>query len=347
MGGRAPSAVKKAVHERTQSDSARSGLDVSVVIPTRNRSQLLALAIESALDQRGVELEVIVIDEASTDGTSAIVNRLADPRVRLIRHDAPLGKSAARNRGIAEARGAWIAFLDDDDIWAPDKLLLQLKALSETGRQWAYTGAVNITQDHRILGGAPPRPPDEVAKSLRQVNGVPGGCSSVIVSRCALPPQGFDEAYRLCEDWDLWIRLARTAPPACVPKPLVGYRVHAGNSSVDTARLLAELDMIEDRHGGPVDRLVFYRHLARVCLRVNWQWQALGYYLRALADSPTYLVRGFIPDVIEALWAMVDRVRTRLGRPGRLSEPQRSDPQSAWRDEARRWLEEFVRRHSN
>lgn len=322
--------------------------EISVVIPTRNRRRLLSLALASVLDQRDVRLEVIVVDEASTDDIAAMVRSIADPRVHLVRHDVPLGKSVARNRGVAEATGEWIAFLDDDDIWAPDKLLLQLQALRATGRSWAYTGAVNITEDHRILGGAPPRRAEEVAEALHRVNLVPGGCSSVVVSKHALPPQGFNPRYRLCEDWDLWIRLARTGLPACVPKPLVGYRVHGGNSSVDTARFLAELEIIENRYGGPVDRVVFYRHLARVSLRMNRQWPAFRFYVRAAArDRSSYVVRGFAPDAIEVLRAMKDRVRGRLGRPKRLPRQlPRYDPESVWKDEARAWLEQFVRRHA-
>ena len=148
---------------------------VSVIVPSRNRRRLLALALASVLDQRDVRLEVIVVDEGSADGTAAMVGSIADARVRLIRHDVPLGKSAARNRGIAEARGEWIAFLDDDDLWAPDKLALQLEALRLSNRHWAYTGAVNITEAHRIIGGAAPRPAEDVAKSLQHVNSIPEG----------------------------------------------------------------------------------------------------------------------------------------------------------------------------
>ena len=106
------------------------------MIPTRNRRRLFALALASVLDQRGVRLEVIVVDEASTDDTAGMVYAIADPRVHVVRHDVPLGMTAARNRGIAAATGEWIAFLDDDDIWVPDKLVLQLQALRETGRSW-------------------------------------------------------------------------------------------------------------------------------------------------------------------------------------------------------------------
>jgi glycosyltransferase involved in cell wall biosynthesis len=333
--------------QSNESDAHSARPDVSVVIPTCNRSRMLALAIASVLDQRDVDLEVIVIDEASTDDTAAMVRRLKDHRVRLIRHERRLGKSAARNRGVAEARGEWIAFLDDDDVWAPDKLQLQVEALDESGRSWAYAGAVNITHDHRILGGAPPQNPDQVAEALVRVNGVPGGCSSVIVRKRALPPQPFDDAYRLCEDWDLWIRLAVSGLPAAVPKPLVGYRVHSGNSSIDTERLLTELDIIERRYGGPVDRVVFYRHLARVCLRVNRQWQALGHYVEAFRTSRRYALSEFVPDASEVFGAMAGRVMSRVGAASFAPRPRQSPAQSAWCDEARLWIDNFVRRHAS
>jgi glycosyltransferase involved in cell wall biosynthesis len=322
--------------------------EVSVVIPTRNRRQLLRFALASVLEQRGVRLEVIVVDEASTDGTAAMVRSMADPRLRLVRNDVPLGKSAARNRGIAETTGDWVAFLDDDDVWAPDKLRLQLEAARATARAWSYTGAVNISVDHHVLGGAPPEPPDTVAAALHRVNSVPGGCSSVIVSKKALPQQAFDGRYRLCEDWDLWIRLARVGPPAWVPQPLVGYRVHAGNSSEDTDRFLAELEMIEQQYGGPVDRRVFYRHLARVSLRMNRQWQALRFCVRAAAhDRKNYMVRGFLPDAREVLAAVRDRLLRRFGVVGR-SRPNTldGDPYWRWKAEARAWLEPFTQRHT-
>ncbi len=329
----------------TQRDADRP--TISVVIPTRNRRRLLTLALASVLDQQGVWLEVIVVDEASTDDTVEMVRSIADPRVRLVRHEVPLGKSAARNRGIAESIGDWIAFLDDDDLWAPDKLRLQLQALRAERRAWAYTGAVNMTDDHRVLGGAPPRAPEEIVRSLQRVNGVPGGCSSVLVRKDALPADGFDGRYQLCEDWDLWIRLSRTGLPACVPHPLVGYRVHSGNSSMDTARFLTELDMIEKQYGGPVDRVVFYRHLARVCLRMNRQWPAFGFYLRAAARDPgSYLIRGFASDAGGVVRSFADRLRQRFGWRRRSSYETPTHRDTLWKEEARVWLEQFVRRHS-
>ncbi len=317
---------------------------VSIVIPTRNRRDLLALALASALGQRDVDIEILVVDEASTDDTAEMVTRVCDPRVRLVRHEVALGKAAARNRGVEQATGVWIAFLDDDDLWAPDKLALQLRAASATGLHWSYTGAVNVTTDHRIIGGAPPRPGEEVAAALPRVNGVPGGCSSVMVRRSALPAGGFDGRYRLCEDWDLWIRLAQTGPPACVRQPLVGYRVHAGNSSADTTRLLTEVDMIEKQYGGPVDRVVVYRHVARLHLRMNRQWPALRCYGRAARQAGSYRSAQFLRDAMKVLQSASDRALTRLRGPRQPPQPLTSDDAtSAWRDEARVWLHEFIR----
>src|SRR3954469_4879731 len=114
---------------------------VSVVVPTRNRSRLLAATLRSVLRQRAVDLEVIVVDEGSTDDTGAVIAGLRDPRIRIVRHDVPRGVSRARNRGAEEARGDWVAFVDDDDLWAPDKLARQVQAALAAGRDWVYTGS--------------------------------------------------------------------------------------------------------------------------------------------------------------------------------------------------------------
>src|SRR5690349_1209363 len=101
---------------------------VSVVIPTRNRRELLLRAVRSVLHQREVSLSVVVVDEASTDGSADAVRALGDPRVQVVRHASPRGVSQARNTGLQQVQSPWVAFLDDDDLWAPDKLSAQLEA---------------------------------------------------------------------------------------------------------------------------------------------------------------------------------------------------------------------------
>src|SRR5437773_12542953 len=97
---------------------------VSVVVPTRNRPRMLATCLRARLAQVDVDCEVIVVD----DGSSPPVSARTDAHVKLIRHATPQGASAARNSGIAASRGEWVAFCDDDDLWAPDKLSAQLDA---------------------------------------------------------------------------------------------------------------------------------------------------------------------------------------------------------------------------
>ena len=227
--------------------------DVSVIIPTRNRRQLLELTLRSVLWQRDVDFEVIVVDDGCTDDTPQMLRDRRDPRIRMVRHERSQGVSAARNHGIAEARGEWVAFLDDDDLWAPDKLAHQLDALGRCGCRWAYAGAVDITVDNRVIAGRSPTPPEQVVKELPARNMLPAGSSNVIVAKAWLPmPTVFDGSLFHSADWDLWIRLARQGPPACVPEPLVGYRFHPGSTSLDLAGMYFEvLRSRADRFGVP------------------------------------------------------------------------------------------------
>jgi glycosyltransferase involved in cell wall biosynthesis len=306
--------------------------EVSVVLPTHNRPRLLAMTLCSVLWQEGVDLEVVVVDDGSSVDVRAMVEGLGDARVRLVRHERPLGVSAARNRGVAEARGGWIAFLDDDDVWAPDKLLAQLGAARAGGHGWAYVGAVNVTEELRVLGGGPPAPADEVVNHLHRANLIPGGCSGVAVRRDLLPVQPFDGSYRHFADWDLWIRLARLGRLAGVGRPLVGYRIHGGNASLDTAGMVAELDVIEQRYGGPVDRARFYRHVARVSQRASRRGAAVRYYLQAAARDREYRRHGLTADLAEIAQGMRRRVRRRSG----------DAVQEGWIEQARPWLEELA-----
>jgi glycosyltransferase involved in cell wall biosynthesis len=323
-------------------------VEVTVVVPTHNRRDLLVQTLRSVMWQRDVALEIIVVDDGSTDETAAAMADLGDWRLRLLRHDTPQGVSAARNWGIAEAKGRWVAFCDDDDLWAPDKLLLQLKALRDSGRNWVYTGDVNVTIDLQVVGGRPPLPPNAVAAGLPRRNLIPGGCSGVLVSGRVLPlDDPFDRSYRHFADWDLWIRLAQGGPPAWVRRPMVGYRIHPGNASHDTKGMVAELAEIERRYGVRVDRTFFYRHVARVSMRGNRRRQALGYYARAAGlDRREYLFDQFLPDVWELVSGSLGSLARRAGRRLRLRHAwvygsrriRRYEADRDWRDEAQTWI---------
>jgi glycosyltransferase involved in cell wall biosynthesis len=311
---------------------------VSVVVPTHDRRRLVLRTLRSILWQREVDFEVIVVDDGSSDGTAEVVAGLGDARVRLVRHDTAQGDAAARNRGVAEAAGEWLAFCDDDDLWAPDKLARQLQAARDTGCSWVYTGEVHVDAGGMVVGGSPPMPPAALVERLAQANVVPGGCSAVLLRREALAgEEPFDgRRYRHFADWDLWIRLARRGPPAWVPAPLVGYRIHPGNASHDVAGMVAELDVLERRHGVRVDRVSFYRYAALLCRRAGRRGGALTWYLRAALRDRQYLLTGVARD-LAGMGAGAVRVAWRPA-------PGRSDhgPDRQWRAAGTAWLRELA-----
>lgn len=261
---------------------------MTVVIPTHDRSALLAPTLRSAMSQSGVAARVIVVDDGSTDDTRNTVGRLGDDRVRLIGHDRPLGVSAARNRGVAESDGEWIAFLDDDDLWSPDKLALQVAQAEATGRDWSYGGSVALLPSLEICGAGPPPSAEVVCRELPLRNVVPGGASNVVVRRSLLSQVGlFDTSLRHMSDWDMWIRLASAGPPAVVDAPVVAYRLHGANASVDTVNIAREMSALEERYahlrgGAPVDRSYVYRWIAWSALRTGRRREALTAYARAV-----------------------------------------------------------------
>ena len=316
--------------------------EVSVVLPTHNRSALLPLTMFSAQRQYGVDLEVIVVDDGSEDDTADLLGRVSDPRVRVLRHEAPRGVSAARNHGIEEARGRWVAFLDDDDLWAPQKLSLQIEALREAGRRWAYGGTVEISKDNVVFDGRPPFTPQEVMRDITSRNMVHAGSSNVVVDREWLPSPAFDGSLHHSPDWDLWIRLARMGPPACVSRPVLAYRLHPGNESLDMEGMFAETDEIERRYGGPVDRVQFYRYLGTLSLKTGWNREAIRFYRRAArAPGGRYPRAERFLDVWEVLTEALRARATRFGV--RLPSLRwRGDPHASWKQEAQAWITELV-----
>ena len=299
--------------------------DISVIIPTRNRRELLALTLRTVCEQKDVDLEVIVVDDGS-EGTAAadVVTARADPRVRVLRNPSSQGVSSTRNRGVSAAVGRWVAFCDDDDLWAPNKLREQVRAAQLSAGSWVYTGAVKIDSALRVVGGEPPPPPDVVHRRLPGWTLIPGGCSGVIVRRdLVLDVGGFDPSLVNLADWDLWSRLAQAGPPAWVPLPLTGYRVHSGNASQDTSLVLRELDLLDGRYGAHVDRAAVHHYLAWVSLRGGHRRQAAKHFLQAA-------VRGDSSAVARSLSALALR---------RLPRAHANPRHAAWREQAEQWLE--------
>jgi glycosyltransferase involved in cell wall biosynthesis len=208
--------------------------EATVVIPTRNRRELLTRrALPSALGQEAVSVEVVVVDEASSDGTAEALAALDDGRLLVLRHDVPRRLPGARNAGVERARGRWLAFLDDDDVWAPRKLRAQIDAAEAAAAEWAYGRAVVVDGDLRPLEDDPFPGPEELGSLLDGGNWIPGGGSNVIVRADAFHAVGrFDESLRFFEDWDLWLRLLERGLPAALDEVVMARVEHGSNMVV-------------------------------------------------------------------------------------------------------------------
>lgn len=298
-------------------------MDVSVVIPTRDRPELLAHTLRTVLWQQDVDTEMLVVDDGVGPGTRAVCELFSDSRVHLLRNSGPPGVSGARNSGIDAANGRWIAFLDDDDLWAPDKLRAQLSAAEKAGAAWVYAGDVTVDEDLRVRGGTAPPAPQQVVADLRHYNAVPAGASNVVVRRDTLAAVGgFDPGLRTSEDWDLWLRLAATSLPAVVPRPLVALRTHAGMASRSVDQMLADIEIIARRHRIPVDRARHERWAAWMCLERGRRAEALLHYARAVKA-------GDFISLGRAAVAVIDPHVTRHRWPSH---------DDGWASEAQTWL---------
>lgn len=293
---------------------------VTVVIPTRNRPAFLHRCLETVLDQVGVDFEVIVVDDGSDHALADepdLAHLLTDPRVRVIRFGRCRGVAAARNEGIAQARGLWTAFVDDDDVWAVDKLSAQMAALRRSPRAvWSCTGEVHLGIGLNVFGVVLPASPDLVVERLYRSNSVPGGGSSVIASTQKLRDLGgFDPAFSILADWEMWLRLAELSPPAVVARPLVGYVRHLGGMSLDRRSSLREVKLLEAKHHRRlshrvrVDRFGYYVYLAQREFQLHRRRRGAAFLGRAAVSRPGAPLR-LAPIVASGLSR---RLRFRMG----------------------------------
>jgi glycosyltransferase involved in cell wall biosynthesis len=215
----------------------RSPVKISVVIPAYNAEQYIRTAIESCLHQTYAPIEIIVVDDGSTDGTAAVAESFPSP-VRVVRLPENMGLPTARNRGVQASTGDWVALLDADDWFLPEKLERQRRCALEN-RQAAliYTGFLIIA-----VGGAECDglfiPPCDLMPMLRYRNRM--SVSSVLIRRDVFDVlEGFDPNLRAAEDWDLWLRIAAHYSVevfAAVPEQLVVYRRVPGSLGASAMR---------------------------------------------------------------------------------------------------------------
>lgn len=225
--------------------------EVSVVIPTHNRAQTIVRSIQSVLAQSFENLEVIVVDDGSTDATENMVTSLADARISYVRHEANQGACAARNTGIAHARADLIAFQDSDDEWARDKLEKQMALIGSLSPKpvVVYCGFIRRegVRDVYVPGADVIERRGWILDQLLSGNFV-STQTMLVPKECFDKVGGFLPELKRLQDWELAIRLAGSYEFELVDEPLVTAYATAGSITDDTLALVGAIEMILDRH---------------------------------------------------------------------------------------------------
>ncbi len=239
-------------------------LKISVVIPAFNAERFLPRSLASVFAQTLPPHEVIVVDDGSTDGTGEVAAALG---ARVIRQENR-GLAAARNTGIQDASGEWIALLDADDSWEPEKLARQVAAI-RPDTVLAYTGARHF-DDHGTRAVQSAIAPPTVRKMLRYCNPIVPS-SALLRRQAVLAAGGFCEGAPSCEDWGMWVRMMPFGSFAASPEPLTNYYVHPKSMSASPERMLEGLRAILEpillaRYRG-IERWIWRRRIwaAQLC----------------------------------------------------------------------------------
>lgn len=276
---------------------------ISVVIPTYNTVRFVREAVVSALAQTRPDIEVIVVDDGSSDGSAETLRDLDDPRLRVVRQDHG-GSGAARNTGLRLAFGELVAFLDADDYWAPRNLERQAAFLeSHPEVDMTFSHSLVVDEEGRSLGFKTSSIAGTISFSrLLRANEIGNG-SCVLLRREALERAGpFDPALPACVDIDVWLRVARLRPDnvAAIPEVLTYYRRRQGQLSGDWRRMeAAYLRLLERlRRLAPIEvqreenrsRAGQYRYCARLARDAGEDGTSARLLAIALCWAPVWLL---------------------------------------------------------
>lgn len=307
---------------------------ISVVIPTYNHVRFLSDAIQSALRQSYPAVEIIVIDDGSTDNTHTLVETFGD-QVRYIWQENR-GLSGARNTGITAARGEYIALLDADDFWEPTYLATVHATLAADHRLGAvYTGLqfVNSKGEHLPQPCVATVPRDQLYDRL--LDGEFFAPSAVLVRRACFEQVGlFDETLRASEDWDMWLRVAQVYPFAGLAQPLLNYRVHGNNMSADPAYMLRYQTLVVHKHfGAPEGDPRQWPAPRRRTWAATTYFAAQGYFLRGDdAKGQAFLRQAFaanpaLTGQVDLFYELgcVEQPLGQRGNPATLNLPKSAD----------------------
>lgn len=264
---------------------------VSVIIPTFNRTDLLKETVDSVRNQTFRDFEIIVVDDGSTDGTSEWL--MTQPDLRVLTQTNS-GIATSRNNGAAQARGQWLAFLDHDDLWAEDKLKVQVEFVNENPE------VALVAARHVRLGTAfrAPRRPTWIKGDLltKAYSESFIHTSSVMIRKDVFEKiGGFPPQYRFADEFDVWLTIARDFTLAYVDQPLVFIRFYESNTSHDRIGVRTDTYDILQKHYDPsrIPRSVYLKTMSdhdisfgRAYLNARNMPEALAWFRRSIQRTP-------------------------------------------------------------
>lgn len=269
-----------------------------MVLPTYNRADVLPRAINSVLAQTYEVLELLVVDDGSTDDTREVVSRFDDERVVYLRHEENEGVGAARNTGISHARGEFIAFQDSDDEWHNEKLAAQMEVFETAPPEVGvvYTGFHQKYPDgsERYVPNEPRE--GDIHSTLLRHNFV-SVQTTAVRSRCFDRVGGFDERMPRLVDWELWIRLSEQFEFRVIDAPLVTAYVRPDGISSDRIALAEARELLVEKHGNRFDEELLADHLFRAghaALKAGRASTGREYLSSAVKTNPRMLYLGLL-----------------------------------------------------
>jgi glycosyltransferase involved in cell wall biosynthesis len=281
---------------------------VSVIVPAFNAATYIRQTLDSVLAQTYRTIEVIVVDDGSEDTTADIVEEFVakDPRVRLIQQ-SNAGVGAARNTAIREARGTYLAPLDADDLWSPEKLETQVACMQKSGPNTGlvYCSSTLIDEQGKMLHFGETKTLEGRLRHAMVLKNLLGNASVPLFRASALEQVGLyltrdEQKGQGCEDWDLALRIAEIFDIRAVPEHLVGYRQRASAMSVNVKEMEASFALVMRRarqRNGDLPPAAFrwsagyfYQYIAEKCYELHHYPSCIRYLARAIKANPVLLL---------------------------------------------------------
>jgi glycosyltransferase involved in cell wall biosynthesis len=307
---------------------------VSVIIPAYNAAPWIAETIDSVLNQTFKDFEVIVVDDGSTDATAEVVASYKPQIQYLYKNNG--GPSSARNTGICAARGQYIAFLDADDLWLPEKLQIQMQLfIQNPSLAWVYSNGLifeeNPNKNPHLFSQSSYMYSGEILRPLLLQDFV--ASPTPIVRRDVFKDVGLfneESSFKSVEDWDMWLRIAARYPVGFIDKPLVKYRRHSTSltgTSIIERSLESRLTVIERAISREPERLSdlrqqaianIYMALGHLVMSRGARAEAREMYLKSVQMNPkqlqviAYLITTFLPINVDEL-KKIRRLLNNLG----------------------------------